>query len=82
MPPHLPVFTWVKMSGNRLYNCFLPTSDTMNTFVRTLDALVASATTYGFPVLIGGDFIALTTDRGNTKTNHYGCALLEVFARL
>ena len=78
----LPRFTWVEEAGIRLYSCYLPPSDSIEEFERSLDVIVASARTSTLPVVIGGDFNAWATEWGSNKTNHRGRTLLEAFAML
>ena len=53
----------------RLYSCYLPPSDSIEEFKRSLDAIVASARTSTLPIVIGGDFNAWATEWGSKKTN-------------
>ena len=62
--------------------CYLPPSDSIEEFERSLDAIVASARTCTLPVAIGGDFNAWTTEWGSKKMNHRGRSLLKAFAML
>ena len=77
-----PRLTWVEVSGIRLYSCYLPPSNSIEEFERSLDAIVASGRTFTLPVVIGGDFNAWVTEWGSKKTNHRGRTLLEAFAML
>ena len=58
----LPRFTWADVSGVRLYSCYLPPSDAIEEFERSLNAIAASARTSTLPVVIGGDFNAWATE--------------------
>ena len=78
----LPRFTWVEVSGIRLYSYYLPPSDSIEEFERFLDTIVASAKTSTLPIVIGGDFNAWATEWGSKKTNHRGRTVLEDFAIL
>ena len=82
MDPLLPVFTWVEVAGMRLYSCYFPPSDDIDEFIRSLDAVAASARISRLPVMIGGDFNAWATEWGSGKTNHRGRMLLEAIAML
>ena len=82
MDTPLPRFTWVEVSGIRLYSCYLPPSDSIQEFERSLDTIVASARTSTLPIVIGGDFNAWATEWRSKKTNHRGRTLLEAFAIL
>ncbi|XP_071453554.1 uncharacterized protein [Hetaerina americana] len=75
-------FTWVEVAGVRIYMCYLPPGDTMEEFVRSLEAIVTSAQSSRLPVLIAGDFNAWATEWGSAKTNARGRALLEAVATL
>ena len=52
----LPSFTWVEVAGIRLYSCYLPPSDTIEEFLKSLDEIVTSARLSQLPVVIAGDF--------------------------
>ena len=74
--------TWVKVAEIRVYNCYLPLSDSIEEFERSLDAIAATATSSTLPVAIGGDFNAWATEWGRKTTNNRGRTLFEVFAIL
>ena len=82
MDDPLPRLTWVEVSGIRLYRSYLPSSDSIEEFERSLDTIVTSARTSTLPIVIGGDFNAWATEWGSKKTNHRGRTLLEAFAIL
>ena len=78
----LSKFTWVEVSGIRLYSCYLPPSDSIEEFERSLEAIVTSARTSTLPVVIGETFNACTIKWRSKKTVHRGHTLLEAFAML
>ena len=78
----LPKFIWLEVAGIRLYSCYLPPSDLIEEFERSLDAIIANSSTSTLPVLIGGDFNAWAIEWGSKKTNSHGHELLEAFAVL
>lgn len=82
MSAPMPSFTWVEVAGIRLYSCYLPPSDNIDTFAGTLEAIVASARTSRLPVVVAGDFNAWATEWGSSRTNTRGRLLLEAFAIL
>ena len=75
-------FTWVEVAGMRIYSCYHPPSDSIDEFLSSVDAIVASARTAQLPVVIGGDFNAWAEEWGSVKTNQRGKSLLEAFAIL
>ena len=77
----LPKFTWLEVAGIRLYSFYLPPSDSIEEFDRSLDAVV-SARTSMLPVVIGGDFNAWVIEWKSKKTSSRGHTLLEAFAIL
>ena len=78
----LSKYTWLEVSGIRLYSYYLPPSDSIEEFEKYLDAIVVSGRTSALPVVIGGDFNAWAIEWRSKKTNSRGHALLEVFAIL
>ena len=78
----LPKFIWLEVAGIRLYSCYLPPSDSIEEFKRSLDAIVVCARISMLPVVIGGDFNAWAIEWGSKKTNNRGHVLLEAFAIL
>ena len=78
----LQKFTWLEVAGIRLYSCYLPPSDSIEEFERSLDAIAVSARTSTLPVIIEGDFNAWAIEWGSKKTNSRGHALLEASAIL
>ena len=70
----LPKFTWLEVAGIRLYSCYLPPSDSIKEFERSLDAIVVSARTSTLPVVIGEDFNAWAIEWRSKKTNIRGHA--------
>ena len=77
-----PSFTWVEVSGIRLYSCYLPPSDTIEEFLVSLDAIVTSARSSQLPVVIAGDFNAWAEEWGSVRTNRRGRAVLDAVATL
>ena len=78
----LPKFTWLEVARTRLYSCYLPPSNAIEEFERSLDAIVVSARTSMLPVVIGGDFNAWAIEWGSKKTNSRVHALLKAFSIL
>ena len=82
MHPPLPGFTWVVVAGMRLYICYFPPSDEIDDFARSLDTVVASASTSRLPIMIVGYFNIWAAEWGSMNTNERGFMLLEAFATI
>ncbi|XP_058799019.1 uncharacterized protein LOC131668675 [Phymastichus coffea] len=75
-------FTWIEVAGMRIYSCYLPPSEEISEFKKSLDDIVTSAMTSRLPVVIAGDFNAWAVNWGSARTNARGHALLEAFGVL
>ncbi|XP_071439500.1 uncharacterized protein [Hetaerina americana] len=49
-------FNWLEVAGIHIYSSYFPPSDTMEQFVRSLEAIVISGQSSRLLVLIAGDF--------------------------
>ena len=77
-----PGFTWVEIVGIRIYSCHLLPSNSINEFLSSVDAMVASAKSYQVPLVIRVDCNTWAEKWSSTKINQRGKALLVALAIL
>lgn len=75
-------WTWVEVSGCRIYSCYFSPNATIREFEDSLRELEEDVRTASIPVLVAGDFNAWATDWGSSTTNRRGSILCEVAACL
>jgi hypothetical protein len=75
-------WTWVEVSGCRIYSCYFSPNTPTQQYEDDLQALEDDVRTANLPVLLAGDFNAWATDWGSSTTNRRGSILCEVAASL